>query len=298
LPEFDPVTSGLSNVLIVFGGNPDLRPQESTNWTVGADWVPDELPGVRVSATYYNIHFTNLITTAQLAGLDLFDALDNASSFGPLLQRNPSLAEVTGLVNSTQEFDDFTGIPGGVDLTTIAAIINSRAANLSSLDTNGVDLRLSYDRDLSFGHLETGIDGTYIFNFKEQIAPSTPEASVLNTQYNPVDLKVRGRVIVTSGNLTVALFADYIDAYRDVRFTPARSIDSWTTFDFGVAYNFDKDDGFLDGLSAGFNVVNIFDEDPPFVASPQPVLAPGLVFDGANANVWGRIVSFQLTKRW
>ncbi|MEI9988603.1 MAG: hypothetical protein WDM86_01075 [Rhizomicrobium sp.] len=46
------------------------------------------------------------------------------------------------------------------------------------------------------------------------------------------------------------------------------------------------------------NVINVADTKPPFVATPDPGVAPGLVFDGANANVLGRVVSLQLTARW
>jgi outer membrane receptor protein involved in Fe transport len=298
LPEFDPATSGFSNVLIVFGGNPDLKPEKSTNWTLGADFTPATLPGLRASTTYYNIHFTNLITTAQTAGFDLFNGLDNASAFGPLLQRNPSLAEVTGFVSHAQEFDDFTGIPGGVNLSTISALIDSRSTNLSVLNTDGIDFKVSYDADVPFGHIEAGLDGTYILNFKEQVAPTAATMSVLNTQYNPVDLKLRGRLLVSDGNFEGALFVNYVDSYRDVRTSPSIPISSWTTFDLGLQYNFQGNGGLLDGLTGSFNIVNIFDKSPPFVATPAPGLAPGLVFDGANANVWGREISLQLTERW
>lgn len=296
LQEFDPTINDVSNVLITFGGNPNLKPQKSRNWTLGADWQPDALPGLKLSTTYYNIRFSNLITTAQLAGFDLFNALVSAPTFGPLIQRNPSLAEVTNLVSSTQEFDDFTFIPGGVDLSTIAAVINSRSTNLSVLNTNGLDFKASYGTDLSFGHLEAGLDGTYILTFKEKVTSTTPPTSVLSTQYNPVDLKLRGHLLFTRGNLEAALFVNYTDSYQDVRTAPFVPISSWTTVDVGVQYNFDE--GTLNGLSAGLNITNIADTNPPFVATPAPGLAPGLVFDGANANVWGRIIALQLTKRW
>ncbi len=298
LQEFDPVTSGAANVLVVFGGNPDLKPETSKNWTLGADFAPAMLPGFRASATYYNIRFANLITTAQLAGLDLFDALDNASTFGPLLQRNPPLSEVTHFVNTTQEFDDFTGIPGGVDLSTISAIVDSRSTNLSVLDTSGIDFKLSYDSDIPFGHVEAGLDGTYIIDFKEQIAPASGMMSVLNTQYNPVDLKLRGRLLFKHENIEGALFLNYVDSYRDVRSAPSVPIASWTTIDLGMQYDFQGNGMLLDGLSANFSIINIFDKAPPFVATPAPGLAPGIVFDGANANVWGRLFSLQLTERW
>jgi outer membrane receptor protein involved in Fe transport len=113
-----------------------------------------------------------------------------------------------------------------------------------------------------------------------------------------VDLKLRGRVLFTHGNFEGALFANYVDSYRDVRAAPAVPISSWTTFDLGLQYDFAGSEGLLGGLTANFNIVNIFDKDPPFVRTPAPGIAPGLVFDGANANVWGRVISLQLTERW
>lgn len=295
LQEPDPVTGGNSNVLVVFGGNPDLKPEKSRNWTLGVDV---EHGGLRASATYYNIRFSNLITTAQTAGFDLFDALDNAAMFGPLLVRNPPLPTVTGFVNSTQEFDDFTGIPGGVDLSTISALVDSRSVNLSSLNTNGIDFKISYDADIRLIHFEVGLDGTYILNFKERVAPATGRISVLNTQYNPVDLKLRGRVLASRGNFRGAIFLNYVDSYRDVRSSPPVPISSWTTLDAALQYDLHVLRDRSRPLTLGLNVNNLFNKAPPYVATPAPGLAPGLVFDGANANVWGRLISMQLTARW
>jgi outer membrane receptor protein involved in Fe transport len=295
LQEADPVTGGASNVLIVFGGNPNLKPEKSTNWTLGMDF---EHAGLRASATYYNIRFSNLITTAQTAGFDLFDALNNASVFGPLLQRNPALSTVTGFVDTTQEFDDFTGIPGGVDLSTISAIVDARSINLSTLKSDGLDFKISYDADLPFAHVQAGLDGTYILNFKQRVAPATAQMSVLNTQYNPVDLKLRGRVLASRGDFKGALFLNYVNSYRDVRTSPSVPISSWTTLDAAVQYDFHVLRRNPQPLTVGFNVNNLFNRAPPHVATPAPGLAPGLVFDGANANVWGRTISLQLTARW
>jgi len=299
LQEFDPATSGIINTLIVFGGNPKLKPETATNWTAGVDFAPDAIPGLRLSATYYQIRFKGLITTAQTAGLDLFNALANPQAFGPLLQLNPPLFEVQALIANTQEFDDFTGIPGGVDPATIGAVIDSRSANLSFVHTDGLDFKLDYEADLPIGTLNTGIDGTYIFNLREKVAPATPIASILNTQYNPVDLKLRAQGVLRHGNFDFGVFVNYVDSYHDNRSVPATPISSWLTVDLSADYRFDAEAAsYLRETAVTLSVTNVADTNPPFVASPQPVLTPGLTFDGANANVWGRVISVQLTKQW
>lgn len=299
LPEFDPATSSFVNALIVFGGNPKLRPETATNWTAGFDFSPDGIPGLRLSATYYRIRFKGLITTAQTAGLDLFNALADSQAFGSLLQRNPPLAEVQSLIANTQEFDDFTGIPGGVDPATIVAVIDSRSANLAFVHTDGLDFKLDYATDLPIGTINAGVDGTYIFNLREKVTPATPIASILNTQYNPVDLKLRAQGILRHGSFDFGVFVNYVDSYHDNRSAPAVPIASWLTVDLSADYRFDGEAGeYLDGTVVTLSATNVADTNPPFVASPQPVLTPGLVFDGANANVWGRVISVQLTKQW
>jgi outer membrane receptor protein involved in Fe transport len=122
--------------------------------------------------------------------------------------------------------------------------------------------------------------------------------SVLNTQYNPVDLKLRGRALASRGDFKGALFLNYVNSYRDVRTSPSVPISSWTTLDAAIQYDFHVLKRNPQPLTVGFNVNNLFNRAPPHVATPAPGLAPGLVFDGANANVWGRTISLQLTARW
>jgi iron complex outermembrane receptor protein len=178
-------------------------------------------------------------------------------------------------------------------------VIDSRSANLSFVHTDGLDFKLDYETELPIGTLHTGVDGTYIFNLREKVAPATPIASILNTQYNPVDLKLRAQGILRHGNFDFGVFVNYVDSYHDNRSVPATPISSWLTFDLSADYRFDAEAAsYLRETAVTLSVTNVADTNPPFVASPQPVLTPGLTFDGANANVWGRVISLQLTKQW
>jgi outer membrane receptor protein involved in Fe transport len=292
---FNPVTGLDTNYLLVEGGNPNLEPQTAKSWTFGFDWVPNSVQGLQVSATYYKIDYKKLITTAGTAGFDIFAPFDAPELFGGLFQSNPSLSAVQSLASSTTFFD-FTNA-GNVDLSTIEAIVDGRSQNLSKVTTDGIDLNLSYAAEIGASKLSTGIDGTYILSFDRQLATALPQTSILSTQYNPVDLRFRAHGILEHRNLTVALFANYVDSYKDTR-APAAPIGSWTTFDLTGGFKFGPESGVLDGASASLSVINLADKRPPFVRSLAPAILPGLVFDGANANIWGRTVALQLAYQW
>ncbi len=297
--EFDPRTGGNTNVLQVFGGNPNLRAEKATTWTAGIDIVPTSIPELKAYATYYNIKFRNRITDAQSEGFDVTDALRIEGALGPtIIQRNPSSSLVQALA-STPGYSDLTGIPGGVNLATIGAIIDSRALNLSRLRTSGIDGGLSYTATLAPGNVETAVDSTYILRFDKQFTSTTPALEILNTPYNPVKTKLRAREVFHRANFTIAAYVNYTASYHDNR-NPAMvvPVGSWTTGDLSIDYDFGANAGILSRLSAQLSVINITNADPPFVASPNPLFFPGVNFDGANASVLGRFFAFQLNKRW
>ncbi len=299
-PEFDPRTGSLANVLIAFGGNSELGPEEATTWTAGFDFHPSALPALRLNATYYDIDFDDRITTAQASGLPIFDALRQEGALGPaIVRRSPSLLEAQGLVASARQFIDVTGSPGGVDLSSLGAIVDSRSLNLASVATSGIDLAVAYRYDVGTAEVELGLDSTYIFEFDNEATFGAPTVEVLNTPYNPIDLKLRGRVLVQWGGLGVAAYLNYTDSYTDNRNGGSAPIDSWTTADLVVSFTPARQ-GWLGGSELTLSILNVTDEEPPRVAigSAFSGVFGAINFDGANANPLGRFCSIQLSKRW
>lgn len=299
----DPIIGKNVPAMFVFGGNPDLKPEKAKTWTAGFDWTPQSLPGLRANVTYYNIDFTNRITSPQGA----FAGVANTSN--PLvyenllmrfITRNPSLTGVQKLVDNTALWSDFTGIPGGVDLSTIAALIDYRNANLSAVHTNGIDFGTSYRWQSVAADMEVGVDATYILALNNVLAPGVPAIEAVNTVFNPVHLKLRTHWAFDAGPLNGAMFVNYVNSYRDTRSNPAIPIASWTTFDANLGYHFKRSDGLLAGTSLAIGAINLFDRAPPYVA-PSYSATPGynsFDFDGANADVRGRFVYAQIIKQF
>ena len=288
LPEPDPTTGGVTNTLVAFGGNPDLKPEKARTWTAGLDFTPQAVPDFRASATYYNIRFTDVVADPEFS-VDLANVLGEEAILGPsLIHRNPSPARVQQLVDSPG-FEN----PLGIDPATIGAIFDSRFHNLSSIRTSGLDLDGSWIAQTAIANIELGLNGTYILKFDTQFTPQAATVSILNTDYNPVDLRIRARAILRRGGVTFASFINFTNSYRDDDTAGAPEVSSWTTVDETVKYLFNADHGPLADASLQVSVINLFNKAPPYVANPYAVN-----FDGANANALGRFVSVQLSKRW
>jgi len=290
VPEPDPRTAGVTNTLLVFGGDPSLQPEKARTWTAGLDFTPSSLPGLHGSATYYQITFTGVVTNPQV-DIDLSNVLAQEAVLGPtIVQRDPSAATV-------QQFAASPGFANffGIDLASIGAIFDSRLHNLSIERTSGLDLDGAWDTPTGLGSVELGLRATYVFRFDTQFTSNAPADSILNTAYNPVDLRMRGRAMIQHGGLALASFVNYTNSYEGGDMAGVGHIASWTTVDVTANYLFDFDHGPLSDASVELAVTNLMNRSPPYV--PNAVY-PGIDFDGANANALGRFVSVQLAKRW
>jgi iron complex outermembrane recepter protein len=287
-----------ADVLTLIGGNAELASEDATSWTAGFDFHPESISRLHISATYYNIRYKDRIV-APGQSIDSSEALGVADVLGPqIVQQDPSSAIVEGLATdpSFVDFRCFGGTNCG-RLDTVVAILDYRLHNLSDVRTSGIDLGIGYSTDVGGGVWETGIDGTYILDFDNRFTPRSVVNDTLNTPYNPVDLKLRARTLLTHGDWNFAMFVNYVDSYTDRRvFVPGTPypISSWTTVDTTIGYTFGPNRGPLSGLSATLGVLNLTDEDPPLVRNRFY----GTDFDGANANALGRFLSMQIAMRW
>jgi outer membrane receptor protein involved in Fe transport len=295
-PEPDPTTGGMTNALLLFGGNPDLKPEKATTWSLGAEFQPIFAPGLKMNLAYYNIRFKDRIANAQGQGVDLANALAIENILGPqIIQRNPPQSLVQALV-ATPGYADLFGT--GIDPSTVGVLVDSRSHNLSTQSTSGVDFGVSYTTPTPLGTLDTGVAGTRILKFDNQFTTGSPAVSILNTVYNPVDWKLRAQALLTHNAFTAAIFLNYVNSYHDDRSGTSIPVASWTTADATVGYTWGPGAGLLSSTALTLAVLNVANARPPFAAAQFPGSYGGAKFDGANANALGRYMSVQLTKRY
>lgn len=295
--DFDPSTGqfvgGCINALVLVGGNPGLGPQKATTWTVGADWGPESLAGFTTRLTYYNTVIRDEIATAADALPTWFNVTNqNVLLGGPgIYQFNPSAKEIQYVVGQPT----FTN-PFNLDPATAEVLLDDRYRNLSIYRTRGLDVESTYTGVLWGRKLETGVVGTYIFDFKRQLTATSPLQSLLNKAYNPVALRLRARAVLSQGPLTGGVYLNFTKSYSNDGVTPTAPVASWTTADAFLTYAAAQGDRLLDGVSLSLNITNLAGRDPPFVKNSNSLY--GTDYDGANANPLGRFISIRISKRW
>ncbi|MFA6114157.1 MAG: TonB-dependent receptor [Sphingomonas sp.] len=280
---------GQSNVIVLRGNDPKLRPERATTWTLGADLKPLALPGLHASLTWFNIDYRDRIASPAA---QLFNFLVNRDTYAGIIESNPTAARVAELYGSPI-FVNFLNIPQNA---AFAAVVDARQQNLSVVRQSGLDIDLGYGFGMAGGRAEIGAAGTYIFHIDQALTATAPTTNVVGILGNPVDFRARGRLSWTSDSFAAGLFANYVDSYVNNTNATSQKVASWTTFDVQLSYRFRQQSGALKGLHVALNANNLFDRDPPYAAYYIGLFTSG--YDPENASPLGRVVSLQVTKAW
>ncbi|MFT5331055.1 MAG: iron complex outermembrane receptor protein [Parasphingorhabdus sp.] len=299
-----PADPSLADVvqLTVSGSDNDLDPETSRAITLGADlrkeWGSDTFSA---SLTWFDINFKNRLGNIPIPGNVIhFDAINLAFD-------NPSVFPVGSytFAPSRQEIDEVLssletplGNPFGLDPYDTFFISRLLVVtNTSRSVARGLDFGASYQHDLTDGWVEFGVDGTYLMDFKQQAAVSTPVVEQINTVFNPVDLKMRARASLVRKNFSVSGFVNYVDSYRTNGTDQSEKISSWTTVDLTLALKSpDSSAPILRNTAIRVSITNLFDNDPPTIPLFADISVDG--YDPTNASPLGRFVSVELSKKF
>lgn len=297
--------------LVLDGPAPGLEPETAETRTVGFDFTPQRLPGLRLSATYFDIDYADRIRAAGIpagsadaptAWLEIWSQPASAAEIERLFASNPLLVNLSDI----EATDPQALSQALIDRLPAFWIADARIRNLSLSRMDGLDLNVSYRAPTSWGEISVGSDVSRIFSYDQQLSSSSPVVSALNSVLQPVDLRARAFASISIGEFSNTLNVRYVDEYgnpfaRDAN--SPRRVGSWTTVDWNASYRFASRDwmGPLASLRLSLGVQNVFDKDPPFVfrtsnAASNLVLSPG--YDPANANPLGRVVSLGVTAAW
>lgn len=269
------------------GGNGELRPEEAVTWSLGFDYASRALPGLTVSATWFDVDFTDQIGTPVLS--DIQNAL-KSPAYAPFVTwldpSNPAdVAKVRALMASSTSPNI-----GLFPAEAYRAIIDARFVNTGEVRVRGVDLSAAYGFERGADRFDLAASFSYLIDFERRFTPTAASVEMLNRPGQPIDFRGRVSGAWSRGAYGASLALNYVDGYRS---EVGRRIAPWLTADAQLRWAPEEADGPLSGLSLAFNIQNLTDEDPPFYDSPQ-----GIGYDPSNADPLGRHVSIQLAKRW
>ncbi|HEY5569369.1 MAG TPA: TonB-dependent receptor, partial [Gammaproteobacteria bacterium] len=264
IPQFFPVRTQ---------ANPDggpLNPEEADVFNVGVSWSITD--SIELGIDYWSFDYNQVIIQQNP------QAILNAAALGD----PQALAQVIR--------DPASGLLLRVD---------SYFANASSLDTDGFDVAVAYSRELSNGaRLRIGTDATLITSY-DLVDPQAGSVDGLgrrnfaNFATSTPELRANAFVDWALRRHGVDVFVRHIDSYVDDEvelgqgpsfFTP---IESHTTVDAQYTIRLREDEG----LVLAFGAVNVFDEDPPRVATNGG-------YDSKVHDPRGRLLYAKATFEW
>ncbi len=240
------------------GANLNLKPQKADTWSAGFDMEPPVLPGLKLSATYYEIEFTDALGRPPVFDPSLFFGNSGYAQFYVL---NPSADDIRAFVAQTinPEEADVLLQPGAPN---VFEIIDFRTANLGNTNIEGLDIAATYITDLDFGTLELGFSGNFRLGSETQLGPGLDYENDL--EFGQPEYYLQGRVGVVVDNLTARATWKYRDGYDVIRAAnqPQDEINAFDTIDLYFGYEVDGS-GWREDLTVTLNVNNVFDDDPP-----------------------------------
>jgi iron complex outermembrane receptor protein len=275
--------AGSSAYSIILAGGNTLKPETANTWSLGGEYKPDFVPGLRLSASYFNIDYKNVIT---FPGFDVVTQPNN-----PIYDRyrvySPTAAEVLaateGMRHDGLSYPDVTALP--------TAIYDLRRQNFARQKIDGIDFDISYGFHKDIGTFNAGVNGTWLWKFDQKINGDTVTTSRLNTNY-AVNLKTRGHVTWSNGPYDAAIFVNTINHYRNP--IDNSRVKAFTTADLhgGWVLPFE---GFMRDTQLTVDVSNLFDKKPPYFYDAG---SQAYGYDPSTASALGRVVQIGLRKKF
>jgi outer membrane receptor protein involved in Fe transport len=138
----------------IFGGNPDLEPEEGDTFTVGAVFTPDELvPGLTFSVDYWHGEVTDAIAEIEPEFLVRQCGLTADPDICALTQRGPN---------------------GNLWIGS-NAFVTSTNVNIGFFEAAGYDVNATYSWEIGdWGGLDFNLRGTWLDQFDQQQVPGAP----------------------------------------------------------------------------------------------------------------------------
>ncbi|MGC4110287.1 MAG: TonB-dependent receptor [Nocardioides sp.] len=185
---YAPLTIGQTvyNLSLLRGTVSNLKPQRTTNWSVGAKIQPPFVPGLQLSASYYRIDYRDAINSPQSGS----DSQAFFAQFPELVIVDPTDAQVRAyasqVVGGTAALETtiINGNPIAINTPggpRVVAIFDIRARNLGLFRLGGIDFSANYTRDTGFGSIDASFGGNLQTVRTNQVSPLAPQVDLLDT---------------------------------------------------------------------------------------------------------------------
>ena len=230
-----------TDFLIIFSGNPDLQPETSETFNVGAVWRP---------------------TDALSLSLDYWDITQDSK-----IDEVPRIFIYTNECNNQASTICVRGAPLPGDTLGALSFLRSGFVNIGSQSATGLDFSGYYNMGMGAGSLTLGLDWTHQLEFEKVVLDSTGlafETQDLNGEYEYPEDRIALTGQYNIGDWGVNSRVNYISSFEDFRLlsppvgSSGHTVGSMTTMNLQLTYTGIKK------TKVALSIDNVFDELPPF----------------------------------
>jgi iron complex outermembrane recepter protein len=262
----------------IIGGNPNIKPEKGTTFTVGGVATPSFIPGLSINVDYYNIKIEDAVGVIQPIAAVASCYVTDPRADNPLCQavtRNPTNGRIQ---------DGF-----------------ATDRNLGTLKQRGIDVGVNYAINLGdTGLIEKIIldyQATFVNTYSIQRNPTlaaidctgtyAATCSAESTTFVNPKYRHRASVAFNFGAVTSQFGWTRIGKVRDSTAASLDTIPAIDYFDLNLSIKPP-----VEGLTLNLGVNNLFDKQPP-----QPRIAGSFGTYPETYDVIGRTVGLSLTLR-
>ena len=260
-------------VSAVAQGNPDLKPESSRTFTVGTVLTPTGfLDGLMASVDYYNIKINNVISTlnVQTTANQCYTQPNMPATYCSLISRGADGALIAvnqPYINAAQESED------GLDIS-----VND------TFDLEPVSLPGTLQTALTWSHVFDhdfiAYPGAPVDRYAGQVGGFAVNGSIVDRVSLGLTYNIGGFSFYSN---TREIGPSYADTSQPLT-TPGNHIGAYWYEDIQGSYVF----GSTAEYEAALGIRNLFDKDPPIVATPARIANSGSTTPGGEYDDIGR----------
>ena len=275
-----PGSSVPQNLILLAGGNPNLKPEKARTWSLGADYKPTFLPGLRVNATYFDIDYTDKVV------IPIGYAFLNPQLTEQLVIFHPSDAQIDSMIVGLSPQGAPRFPTGTADL-----LVDARRINLGGTRVKGVDFSVGYDFNIGKSKMVADVGGTHYLDKVSITVPSAPPIDDLASLPTPA-WRYRSHLGWQLDRFRANLFWSHVGEYNNVNAAPVQRVKSFDPIDINFAYRI-PGKGFFKNFEFQIDLQNVFDEKPPRLYSGNGAIDPtSQATTGSPTSPVGRLFQF------
>jgi iron complex outermembrane receptor protein len=254
-------------ISVITGGNPDLKPETSRGWNLGAVYSPSYIPRLSLEANYYNIKVKGAIQAP-----DAFTTLTRCETLND--------AVACAAIHRTV----------GGSITNISGLLE----NIAGINTDGLDVNLTYrSPKMSWGTIGLTFNNSFLFHYHLIVPATNGNATIKREgteQGSPDQAYPKHKAIAILDWTGTAVGASLTERYikHVVESQNGNELhDRWYT-DFQLRFFAPS---WKDRFGFALGVNNLFDKDPPACISCNLNNFDPTTYDVPGRYIYARVTA-------